>query len=86
MQIIKIVAITALVVYSIVLLAFAYKTKKTIKTLFFSALIGIITMTVLNLTSHYTGVYIAVNPWTVGSAATFGIPGVVALVTVRLFF
>ena len=86
MQIIKIVAICALVIYAIALLVFAVKTKKTIKTLFFSALIGIVTMTLLNLTSKYTGVYIAVNPWTVGSAATFGIPGVVALVTVRLFF
>jgi len=86
MQAIKIVAICALVIYAIIMLAFAYKTKKTMKTLFISALVGIVTLTLLNTVSSYTGVYIAVNPWTVGGAATFGIPGVVALITVRLFF
>lgn len=86
MQIIKIAAIIALIIYAIIMLVFASKTKKTIKTLFFSALVGVIALTLINVTSKFTGVYIAVNPCTVGGAAAFGIPGVIALITVPMFF
>ncbi len=86
MQFIKISFILFLIVYIIVFLFFCYKSGKMVKTLLLSAASGLAVMTVINLLSKFTGVSIAVNAWTTLSSATFGIPGVLGLLIVRMFF
>lgn len=84
MQILKICFIIILVVYVLLLLYFSYKNGKIIRSVLLSALIGIITFTVVNLLSGFSGVGIPVNAWTLGSSATFGLPGVLGLLLMRM--
>jgi hypothetical protein len=41
---------------------------------------------VINIISHFTGVNIAVNGWTVGTSAVLGMPGVLGLLIMRMIF
>lgn len=86
LQFLKISFIILFVVYSVTLLIMCYKSGKTIKTLLLSALSGIGTMTVVNLLSYFTGVTIAVNLYTVLTSLFLGIPGVLGLLVIRIFF
>lgn len=86
LQFIKISLIILLSIYVLMLLIFSVKSGKTLKTLLLSALSGLAVMVAVNLTERFTGISIAVNGWTVASSALLGIPGVLGLLTVRLFF
>ncbi len=76
--------IIIMVVYVCLFLYFCYKNGKLLKTLMLSCLSGLAVFTVVNLLSDFTGVYIPVNWYTTGSAATFGVPGVLCLLTLRM--
>ncbi len=86
MLFLKISFIIVLSVYVILLLFFCHKDGRFFKTLFLSVLTGIAVLTVVNLTSRFTGVCIPVNAWTCGSSALFGIPGVLGILLIRMFF
>lgn len=74
------------VIYGFVYLVLASKTGRPIRTILIFALLGIIAMTVLNLTSAYSGVYIPVNGYTVGVNAALGLPGTIGLLLLRMIF
>ena len=78
--------IILLVVYSVTLLGFCAKSGRLLKTLLSSSLSGLFVMSVINLTTRFSGVDLAVNFWTVTGSMTFGIPGVLGLLVLRLFF
>ena len=86
MQFIRISFIILLTVYVIFLFYFSYKNGRFFRTLMLSALSGVLTLTAVNILSLYTGIAIAVNWWTLGTSSFFGMPGVLGLLTVRLFF
>lgn len=86
MQFIKISFIILLLVYAVLLLCFCFKSGRTVKTLLLSSLSGLAVMTAINVLSHFTGVEIAVNGWSVSSSALFGIPGVLGMLIIRMFF
>ena len=86
LQFIKIFSIILVCLYLIVLFVFAKKSGGFFKTLLLSALSGVLAMAVVNVLSGVTGVDLPVNPYTVLSSATLGIPGVFGLLTLRLFF
>ena len=86
LQFIKISFIILLSVYALILLVMCYKSGRMLKTLLLSAVSGLAAMTAVNLLSHFTGVNIAVNLYTTLSSAVFGIPGVLGLLTIRMFF
>ena len=86
MQFIKTSFIIILVVYILFLIYFSYKNGKVLRTLLISALSGILVFAAVNLFSGISGVSIPVNFWTTTSSAVFGIPGVLGLLTLRLFF
>lgn len=86
MQLLKISFIILLSVYFVFLLIFCAKSGKIIKTLLLSSLSGLAVMVIINLTSKISGVDISVNFWTVTGSMTFGIPGVLGLLILRLFF
>ena len=84
MKLVVISFIIILAIYICFLLYFCYKNGNLLKTLLVSCLSGIAVFTAVNLLSDLTGVYIPVNLYTTGSAATFGIPGVLCLLALRL--
>lgn len=86
MQFIKISYIMILVIYVLFLIYFCFKNGRFFRTLLLSALSGILSFTVVNVLSIYTGVGIAVNGWTLGTSSLFGMPGILGLLTVRMFF
>ena len=86
MQIIKYLLIALIVIYDIIFLVFLSKSKKPIKTLLVSLTVGIVTLTVVNLTAAFTGVSLSINAWTVGGSAIFGLPGVLSMLLIRMFF
>lgn len=86
MQFIKVSYIIILVIYTLFLIYFCFKNGRFIRTLLLSALSGVLTFTVVNFLSIYSGVGIAVNWWTLGTSSLFGMPGVLGLLTVRMFF
>ncbi len=86
MQLFKISFIILFVVYCIILLCLCAKSGRLFKTLLLSMLSGLLVMTFVNLTSRFSGVNMPVNFWTVSGAVTFGIPGVLGMLVLRLFF
>lgn len=86
LQFVKISFIILLSVYVLILLIMCCKSGRAFKTLLLSAVSGLAAMTAVNLLSHFTGVNIAVNLYTTLSSAALGIPGVLGLLTIRMFF
>ena len=70
----------------LVLLATAHRQGKLIKVLGLTVLSGIIGMVAVNLLTGVTGVRIPVNWWTVGTSSLFGVPGIIALLVIKMFF
>ncbi len=86
LQFIKISFILFLLIYALCFIILCYKSGKMIKTMLLSAVSGLAVMTAVNLLSKFTGVFIAVNGWTTLSSALFGMPGVLGLLIIRMFF
>ncbi len=86
LKILTIYFIILLLIYSVFLMFFSYKSGKMLKTLLLSAFLGLAVLTLVNAFSVYTGVDISVNGWTVGSSAVFGVPAVFGLLLLRIFF
>lgn len=86
MQIFQTVMLIAVIIYAILLLIFALKTKKPLKTLMLSALLGLAALLCVNLTSGLTGVVLNINGWTLATSAAAGIPGVLAMLTLRILW
>ncbi|MDO4743278.1 MAG: pro-sigmaK processing inhibitor BofA family protein [bacterium] len=86
MQVLKWSLIALAILYVLIEMFFLIKTKKPLKTFLIYAFIGLCSITVINIISKYTGVYINLNCWTVGAGTVFSIPGVFALIVVKMFF
>lgn len=86
LQYIKISFIILLSVYLLFLFYFSFKTKKTIKTLALSMFSGVIAFFVVNILSRFTGIYLPLNVYNLLSSSVFGIPGVLGLLLLRIFF
>lgn len=83
---IKVVFICLCFVYGFIYFIFAVATKKPFKTIFFYAFLGVAAFALIDLTSKFSGVYIPVNYYTVGSSAALGLPGVICLLLLRIIF
>lgn len=83
---IKIVLISLLVIYFLIYLLLAAKTGKPFKTMFLYSFLGVLGMTLVNVFSYLSGVYIPINGYSVGFSAALGLPGTVTLLIVRLIF
>ncbi len=82
----KTVFICLLVIYGFIYLILAVGTKKPFKTIVLYAFMGVATLTMINLTSKFSGVYIPVNAYTLGSSAALGLPGTIGLLFLRIIF
>lgn len=86
MLFLKIFSIILAVLYAIIMLYFCYKNGRIFKTLAVFAISGLVTLVIVNISSTFTGIGIPVNLWTVGSSSVFGLPGVLGLLILRMFF
>lgn len=86
MQLLKWYLIVLATVYALTDTYFLIKTKKPLKTFFVYAAIGICCIAVINIFSKHTGVYINLNCWTVGAGTFFSVPGVFAMLMIKMFF
>ena len=77
------VLIIVFAVYIFSLLIIAVKTNKPFKTMAGGAISGIAALTLVDITSTFTGVFIPLNMWTVGSGAVFGMPGIISLLVLN---
>ena len=62
------------------------RTGKPIRTLLSSTFIGILSLGVVNLAGNFTGVYLAVNSYSLAVAGVGGAPGVVTLLIINTVF
>ena len=86
MEFFKYGGIALAVLCGLVLLIFAFKSGKPLRTLLLNALLGISVLILINLTTRFTGVHIPINRWTAGFSAGFGIPAVGLFVMLPLIF
>ena len=86
MQYMKISFIILMAAYFIFLMYFSFKTGKTLKTLLLSLTSGVLAFAVINILSGFTGVYLPLNAYNLLSSSVFGIPGVLGLLFLRIFF
>jgi len=72
------------VIAAVAIFLASLKSKHPMKTLLSSALAGLVTLVVVAVSGHFTGVSLAINLWTLGCAAVSGIPGVVLMLAIKL--
>lgn len=82
----KIIFICLLVIYGFLYFIFAVGTNKPFKTIVLYAFLGVLGLAAVNLTSNFSGVYIPVNAYTLGSSAALGLPGTISLLLLRMIF
>ena len=83
---VKIILIAGAVICALAIFIAAIKTKKVIRTLLLSAVMGIVALVAVTLSGNFTGVSLAINPWTVLCSATAGIPGVVLMLVIKMIW
>lgn len=74
------------IIYLIIFLYFCFKTKHFFKTLILNLFIGIISLVILSLLSNITGLEFNINRGTVFTSSFLGIPGLLTLLTLNMFF
>ncbi len=86
MEILKIVFIVLFVIYGIFVLVFSLLEKRPLYTIFMFMAVGVLTLLVINLLAPITKISLPINTYTVLGSAGFGIPGVIALLILRIIF
>ena len=84
MQALKIILLITTIIYFLVYIILAFCGKKPIRTMLLFALLGILSLTAVNLTSKFTGVSIPLNIWTASVCTAGGVPATVALLMLRM--
>lgn len=82
----KITLITLTSIYGLVYIILAFMTKKPIRTILWTALLGVLSLAAVNLSASFTGVGIPINAYTVGLSAAGGVPAAAALILFRTIF
>lgn len=86
MEIIKWVLVAVGVLFALLFLIFARKTKSVLKTILLFAGSGLAVLFVLFFLKPYIGIQLSVNPFTVIVSAILGVPGVIGIIVAPMFF
>ena len=86
MKVFWILVIIFLSLVELILLYLYAKSGKFFKALLLNALLGLLTMTFINLISRFTGFGIAVNLYTVLGSALFSVPAVIFFLILPFIF
>lgn len=82
MKTIAIILISVAIIYYVALLATLSKSKKLFRTMFITGLSGVSVLAIVNAFSSI----ISINVWTIGISASFGVPGIIAMLAAKFFF
>jgi hypothetical protein len=82
----KVIFICFCALYGFLYFIFAVTTKLPFKTILFYSFLGLAGVIAVNLSSAFSGVYIPVNFYTIGTASVLGIPGTISLLILRIIF
>lgn len=82
----KYIIIGCFCLYMAVFLIFCYKSHHFFKTLLLNVIIGIIALVSLNLLAGYTKLPMNINKCTVITSASLGIPGILTVLALNMFF
>ena len=74
------------VVCAIALIIFSFRGKRPFRTMMITALLGLLTLTIVCISGIFTGVSLPINAWTVSCSALGGIPGVITLLILKIIF
>lgn len=85
MNTLKIVLITVIIAFYIIIMFFSVLNGKALKTLFFNAFLGVTLLFILNLTSVFTKINVPINVYTVSGGGMFGIPMVICFAILNNF-
>lgn len=82
----KIIVFGFLLISALSVIVAMFRSKKPIKSLFTSALQGILSLFAVNVLADLTGVSIAVNACTLSACAVLGLPGVISTLLLDTIF
>ena len=77
-------ALSVLALFFLVILFFAIKSHKFFKTLLFNVFLGLVILSIIDLTGKFTGIFIPVNPYSVAGASVFGIPAICGFLILQI--
>ena len=86
LEILMYFAIAIISVAALLIVGFAFFSRNFFKIIFINALLGIASLFIIRAISSFTGVSLAVNPWTLTSASAFGMPAVCGMLMLNLIF
>lgn len=86
MEIVKWALVAVGVLFVLIFLIFARKTKSVLKTMLFFIGSGLAVLFLLYFLKPYIGLQLSVNPFTVLVSAVLGIPGVIGIIVAPMFF
>lgn len=70
----------------VAILVTAFKSAKPLKIMMISAFVGVASLVTLSLTSGLTGLELALNWWSVSTAAIFSLPGVILMLAINMIW
>lgn len=79
-----ILAIVWLSLCALVILVLHIKSHRFIKSIFLNAILGFVSMIVINLTQRFTGVFVPLNWWTVVGSGVLGAPCVCGIILAQI--
>lgn len=82
----QIVLYVAAAVCSVAMVICCLKMRRPFRAVLINMLSGLAVLTLINLLSPLTGVWLGVNAWTVGGSALGGIPAIVLMLIVRVLW
>jgi hypothetical protein len=86
MEIFKISMLCVGGVFLLIMLISFLKSKKFLKNLISSAILGVGSLTALSIAAPVTGLTLCLTPYTIAFAAIFGLPGTVALSLIKIIW
>lgn len=86
MKIYLICYISFLALSALVLLGLHIRTLKPVRSVFLHALLGLVALFAVNVTTRFTGVSVPVNLYSVIGSCVFGVPGVCGMLILNLLF
>ena len=84
--ILKFGVIGSLVVYTLIILVSAFKTKRFLSCLFLGLLQGTASLFAVNALGLVTGLHLSLNSWTLAFSAIGGAPAVIGMVFAEILF
>lgn len=82
----RIIMYVAGAVCSLAMIFCCLKLKRPFRAILINMLTGLAVLTLINILSPLTGVWLGVNPWTVGCSAVGGVPAIALVLIVRVLW